>query len=501
MIPDPSPYFSPVYIPSLSSLSLSEDERQLIGLLQLRAWRQRALMQLTDAYYRGEQVITNLQIAIPPELALLRTLVGWPRIAVDPLVERMVADGFRLPGATDSDTDLEAVWLANDMDAEQTPLFTDAFAMGRGWILLGSPQESGYPAEMCVESPLNIAAQWDVRSRKPKALLQSYWLNDRRHAALYTPEQTIHVDEDDNGQWQLTDRDVHNFGIVPAVRVANAPRSNFRDGASEITAEVMSITDAACRTLLGLEVAREFYSVPQKIILGATEDDFKGADGTTKSAWQAYITRILALERDDEGNLPEIKQFTPYDPAVFTKLIEMYASQMGGILGAPAQELGIYTQGNPVSADAQQVAESRRDRKARHKQRLFAPALVEAMQIAVRFDNNGVLPDKYQRLAVDWTDPAMFNLAAVSDGLYKQVAAGAIPPTSDVTLKRLGYSVVERAQLEQDRAKDKAEQLLAEVATSVEGKQARAAKGLNVDIGLPADAAQAPPTPTAPPKK
>lgn len=456
MLPD-SPYFSPVYIPTLPSLSLTEDERQLIGMLQLRAWRQRALMQLTDAYYRGEQVITNLEIAIPPELSLLRTLVGWPRIAVDPLVERLSADGFRLPTATDSDPYLEEVWLGNGMDAEQSLLFTDAFAMGRGWITLGSPAESGDVPVMCVESPLNIAVQWDVRSRKPKALLQSYWLNDRRHAALYTPNQTIHVDEDDNGQWQLTDRDVHNFGMVTAVRLANKPRTNVRDGASEITAEVMSITDAACRTLLGLEVAREFYSVPQKVILGATEDDFKSADGTAKSAWEAYITRILALERDEDGNLPQIHQFTPYDPAVFTKIIEMYASQMGGILGAPAQELGIYTQGNPVSADAANVAEARRDRRARHKQKMSGPSLIEAMQMAVRFDNKGVLPDKFKRLAVDWTDPAMFNLAAVSDGLGKQVAAGMIPATSDVTLKKAGWSAVERAQLEQDRKAEAAQ--------------------------------------------
>jgi hypothetical protein len=484
MLPEQFPYFSPLYFPTLPTLALSEAEKQLIESLQMRSWRYRSLMLLTDAYYKGEQVITNLGIAIPPELELLRTLVGWPRIAVDPLVERMNVEGFRVPSATDVDDDLGEVWQSSHMDAEQAFAFTDAFALGRGWFSIGSSRDSDVPV-ICVESPLNIAAKWDAAGRRPVAALQTYWQDDRWHAALYSPDQTVYVDEDDDGAWKVTGRDQHNFGLVPLVRLANAARTTQRDGASEITPEVRSITDAACRTLLGLEVAREFYSVPQKVILGASEEDFQSPDGTQKTAWDAYINKILALERDEQGNLPTLHQWTPYDPSVFTKIIEMLASQMGGILGAPAQELGIYTQGNPVSADAQQVAESRRDRKARHKQKLFNGTLVETMQIASRFMNNGDVPDKYRRLAVDWTDPAMFNIAGSTDAITKQVTAGMVPPTSDVALKRVGYSPAERAQLAQDRKTDVPQQELAEVASSLEAKQARTAKAIDEDLASP----------------
>src|SRR5690349_613552 len=106
-----------------------------------------------------------------------------------------------------------------------------------------------------------------------------------------------------------------------------------------------SITDAACRTLLGLEVAREIYSVPQK------------------TAWDTYITRVLALERDEDGNLPEIKQLQAYDPSVFTKLLDWYASAMAGMVAATPQDMGLYTQGNPASAEAVTAGEARRDRR------------------------------------------------------------------------------------------------------------------------------------------
>lgn len=478
MIPDPPPQFSPLVFPDLPALTLTDTERDLITRLQEIATAQATTMILTDRYYRGEQVITNLRIAIPKELEFLRTIVGWPAVAVDPLVERLSIDGFRLPGATDVDTDLGDVWTLNGMDAEQSYAFTDAFAMGRAWFTVGSPDEPGDPPKVCVESPLNMAALWDHRTGKPSAVLQSYWLNGLRHAALYLPNETIQIAQDDRGTWQLVDRDRHNFGMVAAVRLANKARSNNRDGASEITPHVRSLTDMACRTLLQLSVAGEFYSVPQKIILGATEEDFQSADGTSKTAWETYITSMLALERDEAGNVPTIEQMKVYDPSVYWKTIEGLAGQVGGLIAANPQELGLYTQGNPVSSDAQQVVDARRVRKARHKQKLFSCAAVDTMRIAGKF--MGASDDAYRRLTVDWMDAADLNLAAMTDAMQKQEAMGAVPAASDVVLRRLGWNAVERAQLAQDR--DEAQQLEAELADSMAVKAARAAKAAAADL-------------------
>lgn len=493
---DPGPgnplLFSPIMIPQLPLLHLSEDEKNLIAWLTARAWRGRALMALTNAYYLGEQMITSLGISIPAELDNLRTVVGWPAIAVDPLEERLSGQGFRQPHATDVDEDLNQIWDANDLDAEQSMAHVDALAMGRAWLTVGSSYDPDDDMPViCAESPLNISALWDVRSFQPRAVLQTYWVDYQRHAAVYLPDQTIHIGEDDTGVWQVTDRDQHNFGEVLAVRMANRPRAYNRDGASEITPSVMSLTDAACRTLLGLEVAREFYSVPQRYILGASEQDFQDADGNAKTAWQAYITRILALERDDEGNLPTVGQFQAYDPSSFTKVIDMYASKMSGIIGVPPQDLGLYTEGNPVNADAILYSEQRRNRRAKRKQSLFGPAWIKAIQMAVRIQHNGAaLPDDYRRLSMEWADPATPTPAATTDALQKQVASGMVPPTSDVVLARAGYSPVERARLAADRELDQAQQILSELATSLQAKQAR------TDVAVTNDIA---PTPATPP--
>lgn len=476
------PQISPSSIPTLPQIGLSQSELDMIYRLQSRAQRDRFTMELTDAYYRGTQIVRDLKIAIPPEItSQLRTLVGWPRIGVDPYVERLGADGFRLAGATDSDQDLRDLWDANGLDAEQSLGFTDALAMGRAYWTVGVGNEPGDPPRICVESPLNMAVLWDLSGTRAKAALQGYWVDDTMHAAFYLPDQTIQIAQDDNKRWVVVSRDHHEFGYVPVARMANNPRSNWRDGYSEITPELMSTVDGACRTLLGLEVAREFYSVPQKLILGAAESDFQGPDGTPKKAWDTYINKVLALERDEDGNLPEVKQFAPYDPSVFTKIVEMYASQAAGILAATPQDLGLYTQGNPTSAEAAAVADARRDRRARRKQAVFGVPMVEAMQLAVRFMHNGDLPEEFRRMSVDWADVAIKTPGVTADAITKQIATGAIPATSDETLKALGWSATQRARLEQDRAVDQGQSMLQQIASSMELRAIKAEKTVTTD--------------------
>lgn len=475
--------------PTMPLLGLSDDERATIHTLQDVALRHRHHLELCEAYYLGLQVIKNLRIAIPKELEFLRTIVGWPRMAVDPYVERLHIDGFRRVGQTDVDDDLGEILALNGFDGEQALSFTDALSMGRSYWTVGSGAD-GVPL-VTVDSPLNMAVLWDLRGQDARAAMQEYWDAGRRHAALMVPGKTVTLAQDDDRQWVVADRDEHGFDFVPVVRMPNRARTHERDGRSEITPALRSYTDAACRTLLGLEVARELYSVPQKAILGATEADFKNADGTSRSVWDTYIHSMLALTRDDEGNVPEIKQMTAYDPSVFTRLLDWYASAAAGEVAATPQDMGLYTQGNPASAEAVQAYESRRDRRAVNMQQQFGPPLIKVAQYVMRFANGGDLPADYRRLDGDWSPVTQPIPGITSDAVTKEIAAGAIPATSDVTLKKLGYSAVERLRLAQDRDEDQGNSFLQEVAHSLTAKAARTDKALTGDISQPAA-----PTPT-----
>lgn len=469
-------------IPTMPSLALSTDEVDLIRRLQQRAQGDRAEMELCDRYYRGEQVIRQMGIALPSELEFLRTLVGWPRIAVDPYVERLGVDGFRLPGATDSDPDLHDLWAANGMDAEQSLAFTDALAMRRSYWTVGTNPDGGAP-RICAESPLNMSVLWGLDGRTATAALQGYYVGDKQHAALSAPGKTIHIAQNDRGEWVVVQRDEYDPAIgVPVVRMANWPRTNNRDGYSAITPELRSTVDSACRQLLILSVAGELYGTPRLLILGATESDFQDANGNPKTAWETYITKLLALERDEDGNVPEVKQLTAYDPGVFTKVVEMYASQAAGILAATPQDLGLYTQGNPTSAEAAAVNDARRDRRARRMQAIFGVDLVQVMQLGIRFQNGGRLPSQFERMAVDWAEVSIETPGITADAITKYVAAGVLPAESDVTLKRARFSAVERAQIAQDRSQAQGRSDLQRIADAVAGVSAQPAAPTPRDV-------------------
>lgn len=442
--------------PTLPLLGVTEDEQQVLETLQRQMASDRSQMELEQSFYLGGYVIDNLRIAIPKELEFLRQILGWPAMAVDPYVERLHADGFLVGDATDSDRRIAELLDVSGFAAEQSLAYTDALSMRRAYWMVGSNPERGEPPIVTVESPLNMTVLWDLRGRTARAALQEYHDADRKRGALVLPGKTVHLAEDDKGNWVVSDRDEHGFDFVPVVRMANRPTTNNRDGRSAITPAVRSITASACRRLLGLEVASELYSVPQMILLGASEAAFQNTDGTPKSAWETYVTKVLALERDENGDLPEIKQKQVYDPATFTKLLDWYASAMSGEVAAPPQELGLYTQGNPTSAEAGIVADDRRNRRARMTQRQYGVDLVAMVKMLLRFQNNGTLPPEFRNIAVDWAPVTMDAPGIRSDAISKEIAAGAVPATSDVTLKRLGYSAIERRRLERDRRADDA---------------------------------------------
>jgi hypothetical protein len=269
--------------------------------------------------------------------------------------------------------------------------------------------------------------------------------------------QTIHAVEV-NGGWEVIDRDEHNLGMVPALRMANRQRTGDRIGRSEITPEVMSITDAACRRLMGIEVQAEFFGAPQRYILGASESAFQDAEGNAKSAWDTYIGRVLALERDEDGQVPTVGAYAAHDPSGMTKIIDLYARIMATQLGLPPHMLG-YTSDNPASADAIRSSEGMLVKKAERRIRRFGATHRDAMRLAL-WVRDGEPPDKSRRVEAVWRNPATPTIAAQTDAAVKLAQAGVVPADSDVLLEMAGFTEDQRRRIAADRRRAQGNALL-----------------------------------------
>ncbi|MBQ1164358.1 phage capsid protein, partial [Streptomyces sp. A73] len=81
---------------------------------------------------------------------------------------------------------------------------------------------------------LDMTLFWDARARVATAALRESQEGshfglapDDRLVTLYLPDLTIHAVEEDGG-WVVIDRDVHNLGVVPVIRMANRQRTADR---------------------------------------------------------------------------------------------------------------------------------------------------------------------------------------------------------------------------------------------------------------------------------
>ncbi|TGB13849.1 phage portal protein [Streptomyces sp. MZ04] len=441
-------------IPELPLVYLSDYELAMINMLRADMMRDRYELQLRDAYFNGEQLIRDLGISIPPQLKGLHTVIGWPRVGVESLEERLDLEAFRWADGADS-SGLEEIADANDLYDESSLAHLDSLVYGREYLAIGSGDDDSPPL-ISVESPLDMTLMWDARLRMGTAALRECQADgyvesgpEERMIVLYLPDQTITALPSPSGSWEVVDRDIHELGVVPVVRMANRQRTSDRVGRSEITPEVMSVTDAACRRLMGMEVAAEFFGAPQRYILGASESAFQDAEGNAKSAWETYIGRILALERDEDGNVPTVSQFPAHDPSGMTKIIDLYARIMSSQFGLPPHMLG-YTTDNPASADAIRSTEAKLVKRSERRIRRYGAAWQQAMRLAL-WVRDGEPPEKTRRIETVWRNPATPTIAAQVDATVKLVQAEILPPDSDVTLEMAGLTEGQRQRVAADR--------------------------------------------------
>ena len=465
----------PPLILDVATPELSADEQETVNRLQWRMSEAQPALTKREAYYDGEQPMRSLGIAIPPELQdRLRSAAGWPGIVVDTIDERLAIEGFRMGASADSDSELWDIWCLNHMERESRLAHLDALMYGRGFVMVGA-DDSGMPL-ITVESPVSMAATYDVSTQRVTAALQAYVFYGDEAAALYLPDETVHLVRPEGRAWTVRERDRHGLGRCPVVMLVNRARSRDRYGRSEITAELMSWTDMACRCLLRMEVAAEFFSAPQRYILGASETAFQEADGTPLDAWETYLGRVLALERDEEGNAPTVGTFAAADPTPHVSQLTALTKMVAGRTGVPQHLLG-FSADNPASAEGILAAESALDRRAKSRQLALGPEWCEVQRLVLMLLNGGALPAEAARLEALWKPPETPTPLETSQAIVAQVGAGAIPATSDVTLSRLGYSAAERARLAADRQKAASALALQQIADSILGPDASAGAG------------------------
>ncbi|NEW49344.1 phage portal protein [Nocardia cyriacigeorgica] len=453
----------------LASTELELSDAETKELLELRGqlYRAQRANELKSKYYDGEYQPKQLDIAVPPQLKDLDTVNGWPAVVVDTNAERHGLLGWTTASKTGL-LGLDEVFEDNDLGAEQSMTAVESLLTGVGWMQVGRGGKDEPEVLVTAESASSTTAIWDRRKRRARSGLSQTVDEHGRIVSegFYFGNVSITLERDSFGRLRVANRDQHNLDRVPIIRFPNYSRPSDTRGRSAITRAVRYLTDAALRTLLGMEINREFYTAPQRAALGADPEMFGIEEDMTpeeirRAGWSATMGRLNILPFDEDGHVPQMHQFAPAPPTPYIEQIRAYALMLSTATAIPAASLGVHTD-NPASSDAIAREETRLIKQAEHRNRQWTRDMMELAHVVLLWrDARPVDRAVLREISVDWMNPATPTRASDADYTSKLVAAKVLPPDSPVTYKRLGMSRAEIDQVTEDKRRGGMSDLIA----------------------------------------
>jgi hypothetical protein len=419
-------------------------------------------------YYESDWRPKAVGMAVPPEMQQLIAQVGWPRVYLDSLEERLDVEGFRLAGQSTADERLWSWWQYNNLDEQSGLAHLECFIHGRSYITISAPDPDDPLADqdtpvIRVESANTMWVDTDARTGRVKRAIRVYRNEDEildpelqnidrldyDRVTVYLPNSNIGLKRGDGVSktgWLEEWRVDHDLGVVTVVPMLNRRRITDRYGKSEITSELRSVTDAAARIMMNLQGAAELMALPQRYIFGLSKEEVMGSGTAAVSAFRAYMGRMLAHENHEVN----VGQFQAAELRNYLETLDQLAKQAATYTGLPPQYLTIASD-NPASAEAIRSSETRLVKKSERKQRILGGVWEQVMRIAMLVMEED-LPKDAHRLETVWRDPATPTFSAKADAVQKlvstQTADGRpIIPVEQARIE-LNYSSEQRRQMD-----------------------------------------------------
>lgn len=461
--------------------TLTVDEKKLVGRLQDKLVKHSRSNRVHEAYYDGSFAAKLLNISTPEHIQrMLQTVCGWAGTAVDVLEERLDFLGF-------SDEALTDCFDENALDEEASQVHLDAMIYGIGFVSVTAGRD-GEPAQLVRghDAKSTTGLLNGRTGRFDAALTITESKDEHTVAELWLPDQTVTIEQHYSGPWTVLERQYHGLGAVPLVPFVNRARTGARGGKSDITAALRRYTDAAVRTLISMDVNREFFSAPQRYAIGLDQGDFVGPDGRPLSQWEMVIGRVWATGPVDElEKEPKLGEFSPQPAGPFLEQIEGLAQLAAAEAGLPGHYFGLRGD-QATSADAIRAMEARLVKRAERRQKSFGRAWSQVGRLVVAGREGKPVTD-VELTSTRWGNPATPTVAATTDAMVKQVQAGIAPGNSRVVWDRLGYTPEEQRLMGQEVAAQRAAQRAALM--SAPGRTPDISDGLIGEVpgGLSAD--------------
>lgn len=413
---------------TLNVPGLNDDELVTVNFLAKQLKDRTPHNRKRSDIYDGKQAIRQVGTVIPPQYYNLGLALGWGAKGVDGLARRCNLERMVWADGNLADLGMRELADSNFLYSELDQARTDSLIHGVSFLITTKGDESeGEPAALVhAKDALNATGEWNARKRHLDNLL-SVTSRDRNKITgfvLYLDGETINADLVD-GAWEL-DRSTHPWH-VPVDPQIYRPRSSKRMGRSRISRPAISHLHAAIRSLIRLEGHMDIYTIPQLIMLGASDAMFKNADGSYKASWQIALGRVLGVPDDDEAEngRAEIKHIPAQSPEPHLADLNALAKLTAREFDLPDADFALSDMANPTSAESYDKANQSLIAEAETATDFWSVGTRQTVSRALAMQNGlSEIPKQWASIDTKWRSPVFLTKASVADAGAKQLAAG-----------------------------------------------------------------------------
>ena len=419
-------------------------------------------------YYEQHIKVKNLGISIPPQLEMVETVSGWCAKAVQTHAMRSIFDGYVFAGQ--SDTKLDGLVRANRLRSLYQQAVSASLVYGVSFLTVMAGQGNQPTAKVRLFSANQACATWDKDADRigcGVVLADVDRSGNPIRYVVHMPDCVLtltKVESPGSNQWTCA-KENNPYGAPLMVPIIHDPDPDRPLGHSMLTPELLGIVDKAMRDVLRMEIGAEFFTAPQRYILGAADDLFAAPDGggdeetyydqdgneidapaataqADAAKLKAYYGALWAITRDEDGELPQVGEFSAPGAANFTQVFENDAQRFSGATNVPLSQLGVLSN-TYTSSDALGAANDPLILEVETMNRRNAEAMEDVARMMMCVSESTTvakLGDKAWTVQAYMKDPSKSTFAANADAWVKIGSTDESIVGTDVWYEGVGFS-------------------------------------------------------------
>lgn len=398
-------------------MNLDTEHKKQVDFLLDRLRKKSVNVRIKYQYYNAENSYVDFGISVPVKMMNSKPGIGWASRAVNTLSDRVVFDGFANDtfGINEMFDQINAKRVLNKAKK-------DAHIAGVSFVAISEtpngvaliPFTASEATGVIDDNTGLLSYGLAVLSWTGDDALAQSSVSEPKDYVVFTPEATtIYKNK------KIDSITKNPTGRTMLHALTHGATASQPLGRSRITKTVRRIVQEVARVKRRYEIAGEFYSTPQRYVLG-TEQDFTQEQ---KNKLDSTIGKAWVFSKDDDGDKPEIGQLAQMSINQFEDNKKGLARDFCAETALTLRNLG-YETANPTSAESLSAMSDDLLLEARASQDEMGEQIKQiAISIRLTLNKSDKVPEDLENIKAAWRPIFQVDVGAAGDAVYKLIQA------------------------------------------------------------------------------